>query len=125
MNCTSHLTSQASTAIQYYSDKSTVTEQIINSIHICPVMNSRIGELLCICPVLDSWSVNISTYVLLLYICHVYYPHSPHGIPPSSEEHILTIFTGFVVHVLVFLISISLQMLFTYVSPPSGIDDLS
>ena len=94
-----------------YSDKSTVTEQIINSIYICPVMNSRIGELLCICPVLDSWSVNIWTYVLLLYICHIYYPYSPHGILPSSAEHILTIFAGFLVHGFVWLISISLQIL--------------
>jgi hypothetical protein len=64
---------------KHCSDKSTVAAQIINSIHICPVMNSRIGELLCICPILDSWYVNIQTYVLLLYICHVYYQHSQHG----------------------------------------------
>jgi hypothetical protein len=101
--------------MRHCSDKSTVAAQIINSIHICPVMNSRIGELLCICPILDSWYVNIQTYVLLLYICHVYYQHSQHGIPPSSAEHILTIFAGFLVHVYVCLISISLQMLFACV----------
>ena len=62
--------------MRHCSDKSTVAAQIINSIHICPVMNSKIGELLCICPILDSWYVNIQTYVLLLYICHVYYQQS-------------------------------------------------